>query len=399
MRHAVNAASVSSGEGDDVAAGEARARMIRSDVALDGGRCRRRSEGDLSGGSGRRTRRARNRLGAEARGTRGRSASRGYSVAEGSMLPMDYAGVQGESRRDQGGGQVELAAAAVKIGQSELQGPPQVELGRALLLLGDAPGALAALRKGVDAASPTRRSRTRRSAIALARDGRQGTSALTRDAARRARSTRGARRGTGTSGTVLFMRGRVSEAVREYRAAGGAGGSAIRGRTEISGRRCSRKNDIVGALPELNQARSRSIRSRATFRSNLRIRAAATGEDRRGDRRSTARRSEARSGAGERVDQPGDGAGERSEAARRSAASAGGGAEDRPDRSAREGERRRARRAGEVRRTLTAQVSSVTDDTIGLRRSALPPVRTVLPPARTPPTSPSARRSRRSRRG
>jgi tetratricopeptide (TPR) repeat protein len=92
-------------------------------------------------------------------------------------------------------------------------GPAQVELGRALLLLGDAPAAETALRKGVRL-SPDEAEAHSALGVALLATGKAEEALTELTKAKDLDPGSAARRGN--LGTVLFMRGKVPDAIREY---------------------------------------------------------------------------------------------------------------------------------------------------------------------------------------
>lgn len=143
-------------------------------------------------------------------------------------------------------------------------GPAHVEYGRALLLLADAPGAEAALRKGVKLL-PEEAEAHSALGVALLAAGKaeEALSELTK--AKELDPGSAARRGN--LGTVLFMRGKVPDAIKEYEVQVRLSPDDAHAHSDL-GTAFLAQNDFTRALPELRKAVELEPK-RATFHSNL----------------------------------------------------------------------------------------------------------------------------------
>ncbi|MDB4941498.1 MAG: repeat protein [Labilithrix sp.] len=143
-------------------------------------------------------------------------------------------------------------------------GPAQTELGRAYLLLGDAPNAEASLRRGASILAGDAEAHSALG-VALLATGKteEALAELTR--ARDIDPGSAARRGN--LGTVLFMRGKVAEAIREYEIEVRLVPDDPRAHSDL-GTALLAQNDFTRAVPELRHAIAIDPK-RATFHSNL----------------------------------------------------------------------------------------------------------------------------------
>ena len=176
-----------------------------------------------------------------------------------SPAPMDYAAAKGDKTI--------LAASKELKRATQIDatfGPAYVELGRALLLLGDAPGAIDSLRKGVQLL-PSEAEAHSTLGIALLATG-HGDESLT-ELARAAELDAGSAARHGNLGTVLFMRGKVPEAIREYEIEVHLVDGDARAHSDL-GTALLAHNEIPRAITELERAIAIDPK-RATFRSNL----------------------------------------------------------------------------------------------------------------------------------
>ena len=223
-------------------------------------------------------------------------------------------------------------------------GPAHVEQGRALLLLGDAPQAEAALRKGTKLV-PEEPEAHSALGVALLATGKTEEALVELTKAKDLDPGSAARRGN--LGTVLFMRGRVKR--RDQ---------GVRGPGEARPRRCPRALRSRNRAPRRERLLARGPRApaRDRARSEARhvplepgLRPAAPGQGPGRDRR-VPRGDSPRPEARERVDQPGHRPLARPQDARGGTSGAEDRGSDRPERSAREGEPRGARRAREAER-------------------------------------------------
>ncbi len=143
-------------------------------------------------------------------------------------------------------------------------GPAHVEYGRALLLLGDASGAEAALRKGVKLV-PDEPEAHSAFGVALLAAGKSEEALAELAKAKELDPGSAARRGN--LGTVLFMRGKVPDAIKEYEVQVTLAPDDARARSDL-GTALLAQNDFTRALVELRRAVELDPK-RATFRSNL----------------------------------------------------------------------------------------------------------------------------------
>lgn len=143
-------------------------------------------------------------------------------------------------------------------------GPAHVELGRALLLLGDAPNAEAALRKGAKLLPDDAEAHSALG-IALLASGKTEEALTELSKARELDPGSAPRRGN--LGTVLFMRGKVAEAIKEYEIEVRITPDDARAHSDL-GTALLAQSDFTRAVPELRKAIQLDPK-RATFRSNL----------------------------------------------------------------------------------------------------------------------------------
>ncbi len=173
--------------------------------------------------------------------------------------PMDYGGAKGN-------GTIALAVSdlrkAVKLDPAF--GPSYVELGRALLLLGDAEGALGSLRKGV-ALLPDRAEAHSALGVALLATG-HGEESL-RELSRAVELDSGSAARHGNLGTVLFMRGRVVDAIAEYETEVRLADGDAHAHSDL-GTAVLAHNEVQRAEAELRRAIALDA-TRAAFHSNL----------------------------------------------------------------------------------------------------------------------------------
>ncbi|MFO0664335.1 MAG: tetratricopeptide repeat protein [Polyangiaceae bacterium] len=174
-------------------------------------------------------------------------------------LPLDYAAGKGnrvvlEAVRD--------LKAAAKLDAE--YGPAQVELGRALLLAGDADGALTSLREGVRLL-PEEPEAHSALGIALLATG-SGDKAIA-PMAKAVQLDPGSPARHGNYGTVLLMQGQVKEAVAAYESQVAFADNDAKAHSDL-GTALLAANDIPRATKELERAVALDPK-RATFRSNL----------------------------------------------------------------------------------------------------------------------------------
>lgn len=143
-------------------------------------------------------------------------------------------------------------------------GPAEAELGRALLLLGDAPLAIEPLRRA-SSKLPNEPEVHSALGVALLASGR-GEEAVA-SLARAVELDPGSAPRRGNLGTVLFMRGRIDDAVKEYEAQVALDANDPRAHSDLGTALLSR-NDFTGAMRELERAVQLDPK-RATFRSNI----------------------------------------------------------------------------------------------------------------------------------
>ena len=174
-------------------------------------------------------------------------------------LPLDYAAGKGnkavmEAVRD--------LRTAAKLDAE--YGPAQMELGRALLLLGEADGALASLREGVRLL-PEEPEAHSALGIALLATG-AGDKALV-PMAKAVQLDPGSPARHGNYGTVLLMQGQVKEAIAAYESQVAFADSDAKAHSDL-GTALLAANDIPRATKELEKAVALDPK-RATFRQNL----------------------------------------------------------------------------------------------------------------------------------
>jgi Flp pilus assembly protein TadD len=233
--------------------------------------------------------------------------------------PLDYASAKGNA---------EVAAAAAELLRASKAGPTFgpafVELGRARLLLGDAPGAIDALQKGTQLL-PDEPEAHSQLGVALLATGHAADAV--KELARAEQLDPGSPARRGNLGTALMMAGRTKEAITEYEARARMEDGEARAHSDL-GTALLATQDLDRALSELGRAVQLDPQ-RPSAHSNLgRVpRGAAPGPEAR-----------------ERVDQPGHGAGPRPEDTQGSARRSRTSPRPFPRRSAREGQPRRARR-------------------------------------------------------
>jgi Flp pilus assembly protein TadD len=143
-------------------------------------------------------------------------------------------------------------------------GPAQVELGRALLLLGDAAGAIDALKKGATLL-PTDPEAHSALGVAWLATG-HGDEAAS-EMGKAAQLDPGSAARHGNYGTTLLMRGKTQDAISEYQAAVSIDDSDARAHSDL-GTALLGDNQVVRAIPELRRAIALDPK-RATFHSNL----------------------------------------------------------------------------------------------------------------------------------
>lgn len=173
-------------------------------------------------------------------------------------LPLDYAGAKGNKEVE--AAVKELRAAAAK---DDAYGPGHAELGRALLMLGDANGALASLQKAV-ALLPN--DPEVHSALGIARLATGKADEAVASLQKASELDPGSAARHGNYGTVLLMRGRVPDAVKEYRLAVRIQPDDARSHSDL-GTALLGDNKVQEALVELQKAIALDP-NRATFHSN-----------------------------------------------------------------------------------------------------------------------------------
>lgn len=143
-------------------------------------------------------------------------------------------------------------------------GPAHLEQGRALLLLGDAPQAEAALRKGVRLVGEEPEAHSALGVALLATG--KSEEALT-ELAKAKELDPGSAARRGNLGTVLFMRGKVQDAIKEYEVQVRLAPDDPRAHSDL-GTALLAQSDFAHAIPELKKAIELDPK-RATFHSNL----------------------------------------------------------------------------------------------------------------------------------
>jgi tetratricopeptide (TPR) repeat protein len=173
-------------------------------------------------------------------------------------VALDYGAAKGNKEIEAAIKDLKRAAA-----MDDAYGPAHVELGRALLMVGDADAAIASLTRGVELLPEEAEAH---SALGIAKlatgKGEEAVSAL----ARAAELDPGSAARHGNYGTVLLMRGRVEGAVKEYRTAVRIAPNDARTHSDL-GTALLASNDVREALTELERAIALDP-SRATFHSN-----------------------------------------------------------------------------------------------------------------------------------
>jgi Flp pilus assembly protein TadD len=174
-------------------------------------------------------------------------------------LPLDYAAAKGNAE----------VATAVKDLRRAVQmapgfGAALVELGRALLLVGDAEGAVGTLRKGL-ALLPEQAEAHSVLGVALLATGHRDEALVELGKAAGIDSGSAARHGN--LGTALFMNGRVAEALKEYEIQARLADDDPRAHSDL-GTALLASEDAPRATSELRRAVVLEP-SRATFHSNL----------------------------------------------------------------------------------------------------------------------------------
>ncbi len=143
-------------------------------------------------------------------------------------------------------------------------GPGQMELGRELLLAGDAAGAVASLRKGVEL-MPDEAEAHSVLGVGLLATGHRDESLA--ELARAATLDPGSAPRHGNLGTALFMNGRVGDAIKEYEAQVRLADDDPRAHSDL-GTALLASDEVVRAVAELQRAIQLNP-TRATFHSNL----------------------------------------------------------------------------------------------------------------------------------
>jgi Flp pilus assembly protein TadD len=165
-------------------------------------------------------------------------------------------------------GNVEITAAAKDLrGAAKIDpafGPAQVELGRALLLLGDAAGAIDALKKGATLLPNDPEAHSALGVAWLATG--HGDDAVT-EMGKAAQLDPGSAARHGNYGTTLLMRGKTPDAISQYQAAVAIDDSDARAHADL-GTALLGDNQVTRALPELRRAIALDPK-RATFHSNM----------------------------------------------------------------------------------------------------------------------------------
>jgi Flp pilus assembly protein TadD len=174
-------------------------------------------------------------------------------------LPLDYAAAKGNAP---------IAAVARDLAKAVKDapdfGPAFVELGRARLLLGDAPGALDALERGVALLPGEPEAHSQLGVASLATG---HTDAAVRELARAAALDMGSAPRHGNLGTALLMSGRTKEAISEYELRARIDDGDPRAHSDL-GTALLATNDLQRALAELTRA-TQIEPARASYHSNL----------------------------------------------------------------------------------------------------------------------------------
>jgi Flp pilus assembly protein TadD len=177
----------------------------------------------------------------------------------GLELPTDYASAKGN--REVAAAAVDLAALAQR---APAYGPAFIELGRARLLLGDAPGALDALERGTKLMDSAAEAHSQLG-IAFLATGRADEAV--RELVRAAELDPGSPARHGNLGTALLMVGRTKEAIAEYESRARLDDGDARAHSDL-GTALLGTQDLERAVAELERA-VRLAPERASFRSNL----------------------------------------------------------------------------------------------------------------------------------
>jgi Flp pilus assembly protein TadD len=186
-------------------------------------------------------------------------------------LPIDYGSAKGTGNAKSGrgaSGNPEVVAASAELlaltKKAPAFGPAFVELGRARLLLGDAPGALDALQKGTSLLGDEPEAHSQLG-IAFLATGRADDAV--RELARAAELDPGSPARHGNLGTALLMLGRTKEAIAEYEARVRLDDDDARAHSDL-GTALLGTQDLERAIAELQRA-VRIEPDRASFHSNL----------------------------------------------------------------------------------------------------------------------------------
>ncbi|HEY3817538.1 MAG TPA: tetratricopeptide repeat protein [Polyangiaceae bacterium] len=159
--------------------------------------------------------------------------------------PLDYASAKGNA---------EVAAAAGELARAAKAGPTFgpafVELGRARLLLGDAPGAIDALKKGTQLL-PDEPEAHSQLGVALLATGHPADAV--KELARAEQLDPGSAARHGNLGTALMMAGRTKEAITEYEARARMDDGDARAHSDL-GTALLATQDLDRALSELGRA-------------------------------------------------------------------------------------------------------------------------------------------------
>ena len=174
-------------------------------------------------------------------------------------VPYDFASAKGNAEISAVSSDLKKA---VKMEPS--LGAAQVELGRALLLLGDAAGAIDALKKGAQLL-PNEAEAHSALGVAWLATGHPEEAMQEMGAAAKLDPGSAARHEN--YGTTLLMRGKTAEAITEYRASIAIDPNDARSHSDL-GTALLGDNQVVAAIPELEKAISLDPK-RATFYSNL----------------------------------------------------------------------------------------------------------------------------------
>ena len=173
-------------------------------------------------------------------------------------VPLDYGAAKGNAA---------IAAIAADLARaakaSPSFGPAFVELGRARLLLGDAPGAMDALKRGVQLLDDEPEAHSQLGVAWLATG--QVDDAV-RELERAADLDPGSIARRGNLGTALMMAGRTKEAIAQYEATRRKTTTATRARTPIWGPPCSRPTRSSARCRSCSAPRASSRIGRAFIR-------------------------------------------------------------------------------------------------------------------------------------